>query len=389
MRIKKMVGGIIIAVVILSSGGAQGGIKPKQTVASIPRIEAVFVLDTTGSMSGLIHAAQEKIWAITSTLCQAEPAPEISIGLVGYRDRGDNYITRLIPLSRDLDRVYLDLMEFKAGGGGDEPESVNQALYEAVTGINWSCDNSTYRVIFLVGDCPPHMDYQEDIPYRKTCQLAGTKGIIINTIQCGSHMNTTPIWQEIAGLAGGEYFRVEQSGSAVLAETPFDEKLACLARELEATRIFYGDSTIREEQEAREKAAGKIYASASLAASAQRAAFNAGLSGKDNFLGTNELVNDVVSGEVELSALKPEELPENIRKMEPSERVAYIEEKSKQRDSLQKEIQLISEKRQEHIRKEVENSTGGGKNSLDYQIYQTIRKQGEAREISYKKGPVY
>src|SRR5690554_4878022 len=53
------------------------------------KVEVVFVLDTTGSMSGLIDSAKEKIWSIATTMAQANPAPEISIGLVGYRDRGD------------------------------------------------------------------------------------------------------------------------------------------------------------------------------------------------------------------------------------------------------------------------------------------------------------
>ena len=380
---------VFMAGILFLVSAVQGGIVPEGDTISPPRIEAVFVLDTTGSMSGLINAAQEKIWAISSTLCQAEPAPEIGIGLVGYRDRGDQYITRLTPLSPDLDRVYADLMEFKAGGGGDGPESVNQALYEAVTGINWSTDKSTYRVIFLVGDCPPHMDYQNDVRYPETCLLAGKKGIVINTIQCGTHTPTTPIWKEIASLAGGEFFRVGQSGSAVLTSTPYDEKLASLSLDLDATRIFYGDATVRADQEKRKSVAEEIYSLVSDSAAAQRAVFNASLSGKDNLLGSNELVDDVVSGEVELSSIKEEDLPADLLKMKPTERTAYIEEQSRKRDSLQKEIRLFSEKRQNHIRDEVKKFAQGGKETLDHQIYQAIRKQGAAKNISYKKGPVY
>ncbi|MEW8587194.1 MAG: vWA domain-containing protein, partial [Candidatus Thiodiazotropha sp.] len=92
-----------------------------------PKIEVVFVLDTTGSMSGLIQASKEKIWSIASTMAQARPAPEIRMGLVAYRDRGDAYVTRVVDLSEDLDSVYATLMDFRAAGGGDGPESVNQA----------------------------------------------------------------------------------------------------------------------------------------------------------------------------------------------------------------------------------------------------------------------
>ena len=71
-----------------------------------PKVEAVFVLDTTGSMSGLIQAAKEKIWSIANTMASAQPAPEIRIGLVAYRDRGDAYVTKVVDLSTDLDSVY-------------------------------------------------------------------------------------------------------------------------------------------------------------------------------------------------------------------------------------------------------------------------------------------
>ncbi|MGD8910277.1 MAG: VWA domain-containing protein, partial [Chromatiales bacterium] len=97
-----------------------------------PKVDVVFALDTTGSMGGLIRAAKEKIWSIATTLAQAQPAPEIRMGLVAYRDRGDAYITQVTDLSSDLDSVYATLMDFRAEGGGDGPESVNQALADAV-----------------------------------------------------------------------------------------------------------------------------------------------------------------------------------------------------------------------------------------------------------------
>jgi uncharacterized protein YegL len=95
----------------------------------------VFVLDTTGSMGGLISTAKEKIWSIASTLAQAEQASEISMGLVAYRDRGDAYVTRIVDLDKDLDSMYAKLMDFAADGGGDGPEAVNEALAAAIHDI--------------------------------------------------------------------------------------------------------------------------------------------------------------------------------------------------------------------------------------------------------------
>ena len=116
--------------------------RPTRVIAPVAakRVEVVFVLDTTGSMGGLIDAAKEKIWSIASTLAQAQQAPEISIGLVAYRDRGDAYVTQVVDLNRDLDSMYAKLMDFEADGGGDGPEAVNEALDAAIQRMSWSQD---------------------------------------------------------------------------------------------------------------------------------------------------------------------------------------------------------------------------------------------------------
>ena len=146
----------------------------KHIVAPVgnPKVDVVFVLDTTGSMSGLIQTAKEKIWSIASTMASAQPTPEIRIGLVAYRDRGDHYVTKVVDLSDDLDSVYATLMDFRADGGGDTPESVNKALYDAVHNMSWSQGTQAYQVVFLVGDAPPHMDYQDEMKYPEIVAAA-------------------------------------------------------------------------------------------------------------------------------------------------------------------------------------------------------------------------
>lgn len=390
MKISTAIKSIGLGLVLAATGTARGKEAPEPAASPRPRIEAVFVLDTTGSMRGLIKAAQEKIWSIASTLCQARPAPELEIGLVGYRDRGDQYVTRVTQLSSDLDRVYADLMAFQAQGGGDSPESVNQALHEAVTGIGWSQDNSTYRVIFLVGDCPPHMDYQDDVRYPESCRLAAEQGIVVNTIQCGSHGPTTPIWAEIASLGSGVFFQVEQSGGAVEAATPYDVKLADLSRQLDSTRVFYGTAEVRESQEERVALAGRIYAEAPAAAVAQRAVFNESESGKCNFLGIKELVNDLADGTVSLAEVNDDELPSPLRTMEPAERAAYLNEKAEERGRLQEQIRDLSKKRQDYIREEIVRRAGAGaSSSLDHQLYAAISAQAAVKGIKCEGGPVY
>jgi Mg-chelatase subunit ChlD len=346
-------------------------------------IEVVFVLDTTGSMSGLIQAAKEKIWSIASTMASAQSAPEIRMGLVAYRDRGDAYVTRVLDLSDDLDSMYASLMDFQADGGGDGPESVNQALYDAVHKVSWSQNQNAYKVVFLVGDAPPHMDYQDDVKYPETLAVALKKGIVVNAIQCGQNQVTTPGWQQIAQLGQGRYFQVAQAGNAVAITTPFDKKIAVLSEKLDHTRLYYGDAEEKEKQQSKLDATEKLHAASSFASRARRAVFNASTSGETNFLGEGELVDDIASGRVELADIEQDKLPESMKAMAPAQQEALIEETAHRRDELQQQIGDLSEKRADFLKKKVEEA-GGARDSLDEKIYSAVREQAGKAGLRYE-----
>ena len=94
--------------------------KDAPKAAEKPRVEVVFCLDTTGSMGGLIDAAKKKIWSISNQITTGKPTPQVKVGLVAFRDRGDEYITKVFDLTEDLDTVYTNLMGFRADGGAVE-----------------------------------------------------------------------------------------------------------------------------------------------------------------------------------------------------------------------------------------------------------------------------
>ena len=353
------------------------------------RIDVVFVLDTTGSMSGLIQAAREKIWSIATTMASAQSAPEIRVGLVAYRDRGDAYVTRVVDLSSDLDSMYATLMDFQADGGGDGPESVNQALYDAVHKVSWSQQAGTYKVVFLVGDAPPHMDYQDDVKYPATLSAAKQKGIVVNAIQSGAQSDTTPAWQQIATLGAGHYFQVGQSGNAVAIATPFDEKIAALSEKMDDTRLYYGSGEEKEKQRRKMAATDKLHAASSIESRARRATFNASKSGAANFLGEGELVDEVSSGRVDLSSIDMDQLPEPMQAMAPAEQAAIISETAERRNELKRQISELTEKRAAYLDKKVEDA-GGARDSLDDQIYRAVREQAGKLGMSYEAdAPAY
>src|SRR5436190_23534503 len=80
-----------------------GDKKPENQDESAPKVEVVFCLDTTDSMGGLIEGTKQKIWAICNQIAGGKPSPDLKVGLVAYRDRGDEYVTKVFDLSEDLD----------------------------------------------------------------------------------------------------------------------------------------------------------------------------------------------------------------------------------------------------------------------------------------------
>jgi Mg-chelatase subunit ChlD len=352
-----------------------------------PKVDVVFVLDTTGSMSGLIQTAKEKIWSIATTMASAQPTPEIRIGLVAYRDRGDDYVTKVVDLSGDLDSVYATLMDFEAGGGGDGPESVNKGLYDAVHSMSWSQGEQAYQAIFLVGDAPPHMDYQE-VQYPAIAAAANEKGIVINTIQCGEIPMTVGAWTQIASLGQGNFFQVEQAGGAVAFTTPYDEEIADLSAKLDDTRLYYGSEEEKDRMLSKMTATDKLTASSSVASRARRGTFNASAGGRTNMLGEKELVDAVSSGEIKLDEIVVENLPAAMKPMAAEEQEAYIVGLASERADLKQKIQLLSEDRNEFLEKKVEEA-GGLDDSLDRQIYEAVRAQGGKAGLEYEKGPAY
>jgi hypothetical protein len=346
-------------------------------VAKKPTIEVVFCLDTTGSMGGLLEGAKQKIWAICNQIAGGKPTPDLKVGLVAYKDRGDEYVTKVFDLSGDLDTIHAELKKFTAAGGGDEPESVNQALDDAVNKIKWSTDKKTLRIIFLVGDAAPHMDYPDDVKYPVSCKKAVEKGIIINAIQCGVSAECTKYWKDIAVKSEGSYAAIPQAGGVVAIATPFDAKLAELNTELTKTAVVYGGRARRGEALKRADYAAALPAPA--------AAERAGFAGKSGKVLDGDLVEDLRDKKVELKDLKPEDLPDELKKLKTDkERKEYLEKVEKKRAEINKEVLELDKKRSDYIAKEMEKKgKEKGKDSFDSQVLDMLRKQAKKYEVDY------
>jgi len=340
-----------------------------------PRVEMVFALDTTGSMSGLIEGAKRKIWSLASFVAQGQPTPDLRVGLVGYRDRGDIYVTRRFDLDDDLDRVFKNLHSFSADGGGDTPEHVSRALSEAVDKTSWSSDPAVVKVIYLVGDSPPHTDYHDGFDYRSAAKAAAERGIEIHTVRCGSNPDTEKFWRTIAQLGHGQYSSVEQNGGMREEHTPYDDELARLHDELASTALAYGAHR-----------AEVVAAQASAAAEpapikAARVGF---VQSKGKAIaGKGDLLDDLRDNSVKLEELSPEALPTELQGLPQAAQAALIANKTEKRLALDKRIAELTRLRARHIEDEERKAeAAGAADGFDVAAKKSLRKSVKAKPLS-------
>lgn len=357
-----------LATLLLTTGLSQAIAKPA--------VEVAFVLDTTGSMGGLIEGAKRKIWSIATAIVDSNPDADIRMGLVAYRDIGDDYVTKKIELTRDIQDLYANLLELKARGGGDWPESVNEALDVAVNKLQWTAGGDTKRIVFLVGDAPPHMDYAQDTKYPVTLSVAKQKDIIVNAVLAGNAADTERVWRDIAQNGNGRFIPIPQDGGQVVViETPFDEDIIILQREINGTVIPYGPRAMQKRTEDKTKQLSKVAAAAPSQASEMASFINKRSKvTSEAVTGDGDLVADIGSGRNSFSAIKDEELPDNLRSMKPEQRIDEVNKQMKQRKEINEKLGALVAKRDKYVA-DARAKAPSKPSSFDRVVEETLKAQ--------------
>ena len=341
-----------------------------------PTVEVAFVLDTTGSMGGLIEGAKRKIWSIATAIVDSNPDADIRMGLVAYRDIGDDYVTRTFDLTADIQDLYANLLELKARGGGDWPESVNEALDVAVNKLRWTPTGDTRRIVFLVGDAPPHMDYAQDTKYPTTLAVAKQEDIIVNAVLAGNARDTERVWRDVAQSGNGRFIPIPQDGGqVVIIETPYDDDIIILQKEINGTVIPYGPRALQKHTEDKTRQLSQVAAAAPAQASEMASYLNkrARVS-SEAVTGEGDLVSDVASGRQKLGAVKDEELPEKLRALKPEQRMDELDKQMKQRKALNEKLAALVAKRDKYVAEQRDKAPPKS-SSFDRVVEDTLKAQ--------------
>ena len=381
LALNLLIGGAVLLATTSSRAQNNPAGHVKDVAGDKPTIELVFVIDTTGSMGGLINGAKQKIWGIVNEVLKSPSKPEVRMGLVAYRDHGDAYITQILPVTRDLDKVYSTLMTYKAEGGGDTPEDVRQALADGVHKVGWSPRSPNIaQILFLVGDAPPHDDYRNEPDTIASVSAAVKAGIIVNTIQCGSIPGTSDVWKKISRSGEGQYFAIAQDGGVVAISTPFDAELSRLGTKVGATYYAYGggmggmtgEAFRSSKAEAQRKTEGSVALAAPAAAQADRAINKAINAAAYN---DSDLVQAIENGTVKLDALKTDELPDELQKLSTADRKKVIADKIQERKKIREQILELSKKRDAFILEERKKQISKNPTGFDQAVSEALKQQ--------------
>jgi len=147
---------------------------------------------------------KQTIEIINNNLAAMPAKPEIRFGMILYRDKGDEYVTKIIPLTSDLDGFQNELAKVEANGGGDTPEDLQSALDDAVNKIEWN--KNGIRLIYAITDAAPHLDYEQKFTYVDAAREARKKGIKIFSVGTGGlDLDGEYVLRQISQYTYGKY----------------------------------------------------------------------------------------------------------------------------------------------------------------------------------------
>lgn len=356
--------------------------KPKASETTKPpftgkraSVDVAILLDTSNSMDGLISQAKCQLWTIVQQFAKAKKegqTPILRVALFEYGNTrlpaSEGYIRQVVPLTDDLDKLSESLFGLTTSGGD---EYCGQVIQEAVKRLDWSKEPNGYKAIFIAGNEPFS---QGSVDYHEACKRAIEKGVVVNTIHCGtSQEGIAGGWREGAKLAEGEFFNIDQDRTVVQIDCPQDKIIIKLNAELNRTYLWYGSQAEQKSYAANQVAQDQNAAMAGPGIVSSRAIAKASSAYSNR---SRDLIDSYSEDRGIIARVKSEELPKELQSLGPKEREAYIQKMAEQRAEIQKQINQLAVERENYLTKERARlaSTEASKTFGDAAII-AIRKQ--------------
>jgi hypothetical protein len=352
----------------------------KEAQEEEPLIQLAILLDTSGSMQGLIEQAKTQLWKIVNEMALAKQkgkSPRLEVALYEYGKSSipasEDYLRQIVPLSTDLDRLSEELFKLRTNGGS---EFCGAVIQSAVKGLRWTTSANRLKIIFIAGNEP---FTQGKVDYRQACKGAIEKGIMVNTIFCGDYQTGIRTnWKDGADLADGKYMNIDHNRRITHISAPQDKLIAELGKEINATYLAYGKGGYLKKE--RQKAQDSNAAALNEAVMVQRSVAKASKQYRNVDW---DLVDATKDGKVKVEDVPEEELPKEMKNMSKDERKKYVEAKAKKRAEIQAKINQLRKERDKYISEQ--RKSNAEKGTLDDAIINAIRVQAKKKKFKFEK----
>ncbi len=379
MKITHSLANAALALGILLPVCAAESTKP---AAGQPVVQLAILLDTSNSMDGLIAQAKTQLWNIVNEFATAKQdgkAPRVQVALYEYGnqglDRRKGFVRQVVPLTDDLDKLSEQLFSLKTNGGD---EYCGWVIRDAVKGLEWDSSPKTYKAIFIAGNEP---FTQGPESYVESCKGAIAKGIIVNTIHCGpEQQGIEGKWKDGAALADGRFLVINQDARIAHIAAPQDKDIAVLNSKLNSTYIAYGRGGFEGKSRQETQDANAASAPGGSTVLAARVASKS----SSNYSNARwDLVDRAKEKDFDISKLKDEEMPEEMRKLGVEERKAFIAKKTAEREALQKELGALATEREKFVAEKMKEA--GKDTTLGAAVTGAVREQASKKGVVFEK----
>jgi von Willebrand factor type A domain len=161
-------------------------------------LDLALVIDTTESMQFVIDEVKQHAASLVANLQRMVPTARI--GVVAYRDQGDEYVTKWSDLSFKTEKLRSFISNIEAEGGGDWEEAVLEGVDAAIHELTWR--KKSKKIIILIGGSPPHPEDVDALAalIRNFRKDGGT----LSTIDVTDHLHLSfnrELWHSLHGNA--------------------------------------------------------------------------------------------------------------------------------------------------------------------------------------------
>lgn len=346
-----------------------------------PLIQIALLVDTSGSMKGLVDQARYQLWNVVSDLSDASRSDEpIRLEIAVYQygtdrvSKAKGCLRQIVEFTEDLDKVSEGLFSLHVGGGDEFCGSVIQA---SINDLSWEQNPNVYKAIFIAGN--EYFD-QGTTTFGELIPELKSQSVFVNTIYCGTEYAGREQWDAAAEIAGGIASLIDHNHHLPNLPTPFDKSMRELNQEMNETFVWYGSKA--------KKAAENQQKQDSNASQMSDHAFAARMSSKIGHLYhhiENDLVDALMHSHVQLKKMDESKMPENLQKMSADARRTFMDEMISRRKNVRRKMAEVLSKRQMYLENELLNKGQQAKTVLGDALSNSIQKQAEALGYEFQQ----